>query len=949
MYVDAYYSKEDNEIWVVERINGKRKYVTYPVEYVTYYEDPNGEYKSIFGNNLSKFTTKSYKEYKKELKLLNNKTQYESDINPIFRVLEENYKGLHSPDLHVAFFDIEVDFNPSRGFAPVEDPFSPITAISVYLSWMDKNITLCLHPNTLSYNEAQVLLDGLEDTYIFEDEKELLETFLDVIEDSDIILGWNSTKFDIPYIVKRIELVLSKEHTRKMCLWDLLPRKRKFFQFKKEYTTYELYGRVHIDYLDLYKKHSMQELHTYRLDYVGEIEIGENKIPYEGTLDDLWKKDYRKFIEYNKQDVMILVKIEQKKKFISLANQLAHANTVTIPTTMGSVALIEQAIINEAHTQGLIVPNRKSTDDKINNIEELDNDDEDSSEAVAGAYVVDPKTGIHDWVGSVDINSLYPSTIRTFNMGPETLIAQLRPNITEEYLEKRVVEENISMTEALHDLFGTLEYQEVIKKTNTKLWIDFEQPEKESFELAAHEIYDLIFENDSGWCITANGTIFKTDKAAIIPKLLGDWYADRKVMQAKSKNLFKEADNTEDKIEKKKLKDEAEYWDVQQYLRKILLNSLYGALLNPYCRFFDKRIGQSVTLTGRCITKHMGSKINEILTGNYDHMGDAVIYGDTDSIYFSLDTAFKNNTDLINLYESFEINKDSMVELYDAVAEETNSSFNEFLKNNFNVNTEFAVIKAGREIVASKALFIKKKRYAALVYDKEGTRKDTGNKHGEIKAMGLDLKRSDTPKYVQQFLERILELVLTGGTEKEVIEEVKLFKTAFREKPAWEKGTPKKVNALTDYTNRYNQSRNPDELMDLQAQLLKVKTNKERDKIKKDMEKARRITVPGHVMASIEYNKLRKMNNDKYSMPIQDGQKIIVCKLTENPMQIKSVAYPIDETNLPEWFKKLPFDNDLMEETIVDKKVYNLLYVLGWDLSLADNSTTFGEFFSFDT
>lgn len=947
MYVDAYYSKEDNEIWVVERHNGKRHYVTYPVEYVTYYDDPNGRYKTIFGNRVSKFSTTSYKEYQKELKLLNNKTQYESDINPIFKVLEENYKGLPSPELHIAFFDIEVDFNPERGFAPVEDPFSPITAVSVYMSWIGKNITLCLYPNNLTRTEAEELLDGLEDTFIFDDEKELLETFLELIEDSDIILGWNSTKFDIPYIVRRIELVLSKEHTRKMCLWDLLPKKKHFTQFKKEYVTYELFGRVHVDYLDLYRKHSMQELHTYKLDYVGEIEIGENKIPYEGTLDDLWKKDYKKFVEYNKQDVMILVKIEKKKKFINLANQLAHTNTVLIPTTMGSVALIEQAIINEAHNQGLIVPNKKSTDDKINDVEiDEDDNDEDLGDAVAGAYVVDPKTGIHDWVGSVDINSLYPSTIRTFNMGPETLIAQLRPNLTEEHLKRKVAEENISMTAALHDLFGTLEYQEVIKRSDVKLWIDFEQPTQESFELTAKEIYDLIFDENSGWCITANGTIFKTDKPAIIPKLLGDWYADRKTIQGKSRDLAKAADAAETEEEKIKLKEESDYWDTQQYLRKILLNSLYGALLNPFCRFFDKRVGQSVTLTGRCITKHMSSKINEILTGDYNHTGDAIVYGDTDSSYFSIGYAISVNENLKELYKDFEITKESIVELYDSVAEEANASFNGFLTSDFNVNTDYAVIKAGREIVASKSLFIKKKRYAALVYDKEGIRKDKDNKPGEVKAMGLDLKRSDTPKYVQQFLENILELVLTGSTEKEVIEKIKKFKTEFREKPSWEKGTPKKVNALTDYTNKYNMSRNPEELMDLQSKLLRVKTKKEKNLIKKEIEKAKRVTIPGHVMASIEYNRLRKINNDNYSMPILDGSKIIVCKLRKNPMKINSVAYPIDENNLPQWFKTLPFDDDLMEETIVDKKVVNLLSVLGWNLSMADNSTTFNDLFT---
>ncbi len=380
---------------------------------------------------------------------------------------------------------------------------------------------------------------------------------------------------------------------------------------------------------------------------------------------------------------------------------------------------------------------------------------------------------------------------------------------------------------------------------------------------------------------------------------------------------------------------------------KILLNSLYGALLNPYMRFFDKRVGQSVTLTGRCITKHMSAKINEILTGEYDNLGDAITYGDTDSAYFSIDTALKNNENLRELYKDFELTKDSAIQLYDAVAEEANASFNEFLLTGFNVNPDFAVIKAGREIVAAKALFIKKKRYAALVYDEEGTRKDKGNSPGKIKAMGLDLKRSDTPKYVQQFLERILQDVLVGATEEEVIQNIKKFKEEFRNMPAWEKGTPKKVNSLTDYTNRYNNAGNPDELLELQSMLLRAKNEREKKKIEKDIERTKKVTIPGHVMASIEYNKLRKIHNDNFSVPIQDGAKIIVCKLKQNPMRINSVAYPIDEQhNLPKWFKELPFDDDLMEETIVDKKVENLLSVLGWDLSRAKNNTTFDDMFS---
>ena len=997
MYVDAYHNRETDEIWVIERVDGERRFVEYPVDYFTYYEDSYGDYKSIFGTSLKKVSAKTHKQFNKELKLLSGKTLFESDLNPIFVCLEEHYKGLPSPDLNVVFFDIEVGFDTERGFAPVEDPFSSITAISLYLNWVGKNITLCLYPETFTREQAEKELEGIEDTFIFDSEEELLKVFLDLIQDSDVLSGWNcldknsyvwledriknlgeleslgktkfsgnilayndsglkrknilttynniklnvsdehkipvyeiknkftrpnvlrkskqvlpvseiknkikegsnfaieiplgkntnneltyrnlllqnvewflyhpkfnilinnsaireeiwgrldenrkdyfkeydlkrlnqikwssnnlaeilevsdiinlielndtikvklfnskwieidldqkidrslfqllgfiftdgtwdkcsnrwsycnsdinlmnsynqilslpgfidedrrsdgclytvkypshpisllalmvydynlnkkinvellsqislnqfwgfvsglvdgdgsvtetgfgicdfkensenlqqlfiwngiyaisnsnyvsvpfhsnltydlslfhtkkskrysyrnprqllntptnkfgyyvndvsylvaitsieetdeyidmadimtenqhfecnglkvhnSTKFDIPYIVGRILLVLGEDYARDLCLWDLKPRKRTFTQFKKDYITYEIYGRVHLDYLDLYMKHSMQELHTYRLDYVGEIEVDENKVPYEGTLDQLYKEDYRKFIEYSKQDVMILVKLDAKKKFINLANQIAHTNTVLIPTTMGSVALVEQAIINEAHDLGLKVPNRKQTNDRLQeeSLPDGEDDDDTSGDAVAGAYVVDPKTGLHDWVGSVDINSLYPSTIRTLNMGPETLIGQLRPTLTEEHLERKVREEKMTKTEALHDMFGTLEYQEVIKRSDREITVEFDRPEKESFELTADEIYSLIFETDNGWCISANGTIFKTDQQGIIPHLLERWYHERQAMQKKSKDLFKLANGIEISSElSKKLK-----------------------------------------------------------------------------------------------------------------------------------------------------------------------------------------------------------------------------------------------------------------------------------------------------------------------------------------------------------------------------------------------------------
>jgi len=361
---------------------------------------------------------------------------------------------------------------------------------------------------------------------------------------------------------------------------------------------------------------------------------------------------------------------------------------------------------------------------------------------------------------------------------------------------------------------------------------------------------------------------------------------------------------------KNEIKNESDYWDLQQYIRKILLNSLYGSILNEYCLFFDKRIGQSVTLSGRMIIKFMGEKINELITGKADHSGDAIIYGDTDSIYFSLKTALDNNKNLIKIYENFDINKDTIIELYDLIAEEVNNSFTEYLKNKFNCREDFISMKAKRELIGTKGLFITKKRYAILLYDKEGIRIDNDRK---IKIMGLDLKRSDTPVFIQKFLENILLDVLEGKGREYVISKILEFKKKFNEIPSWEKGIPKRVNGLTEYSEKYNS--------------LKNLSSNEIKKIYKS------ITIPGHVMASINYNFLRNYYNDTKSLEITDGSKIIVCKLKENQFKMNSVAFPIDMDDVPDWFKKLPFDDLDMEKTALDKKIENLLDVLDWRLS----------------
>jgi DNA polymerase elongation subunit (family B) len=887
-YVDAFYDRGQDTINVVERDDkGKRHYREYNPRHIFYYEDPRGKFKSIYGKPLSRVTCKNIKELRKELAIHSNKKLYESDINPIYRMLEDNYLNQDAPKLNVAFFDIEVDFDPERGYASPEDAFMPITSIAVYMQWMETMVCLAIPPKTLSMEEAKKTIEGIDNVVLFEKESEMLDAFLDLIQDADVLSGWNSEGFDIPYTVNRITKTLSKEDTKRLCLWNQYPKKREYEKFGKTSVTYDLIGRVHVDSLELYRKYNYEERHTYRLDAIGELEIGETKTVYEGSLDSLYNNDFRTFIEYNIQDTALLDKLDKKLKFIDLANTVAHENTVLIQTTMGAVAVTEQGIINEAHRRGFIVPNRVRR--------------EPGSEPAAGAYVAYPKKGIHEWIGSVDLNSLYPSVIRALNMGPETIVGQLRQDGTKARIEGEMAKGK-SFANAWEGQFGSVEFDSVMEReVGRQITIDWEDSDK-SDTISAAQVYDLIYESNQPWMLSANGTIFTYEKEGIIPGLLKRWYKERKEMQAKMRDAIKAKNPIEE-----------EYWAKRQLVKKILLNSLYGAILNPGCRFFDNRIGQSTTLTGRQIVKHMSAKVNEIITGEYSHTGKSIVYGDTDSSYFSAYSTLKEEIDKGNI----PWDKDSVMTLYDQICDEANTTFPKFMAETFHCpKSRSDVIAAAREIVASKGLFITKKRYAVLYYDVEGKRVDTEGKPGKIKAMGLDLKRSDTPVVIQDFLSNVLEMVLAGKEQQEVLDYITEFRTEFKTRPGWEKGSPKRANKITEYGNKEK--------------------------------KQGKANMPGHVRASINWNTLKRMEDDKYSITITDGAKVIVCKVKDNPMGFTSVAYPVDELRLPEWFKKLPFNDAEMENSVIDEKLGNLIGVLEWDISSTKSDNNFNKLFDFD-
>ena len=892
-YVDAFFDRDSDIIRAVERRDGKRHYQEYQAKYTFYYEDQRGKYKSIFGDPLSRIVCKNTKDFRKELAINKDRKLFEKDINPIFQCLSENYLNQDAPKLNVAFWDIETDFDPERGFAPTDDPFMPITAITVHLQWLDALITVAMPPKGLPIEEATAMCkERWGDTCVLfpnseAGEGQMLGMFLDLIEDADIHSGWNSEGYDVPYTVNRIKRVLSSDDTRRFCLWGQKPKKREYEKFGKLSVTYDTIGRVHMDYLNLYRKYTYEERHTYRLDAIGELEVGENKTVYEGTLDQLYNNDFETFIEYNRQDVALLDKLDKKLRFIDLANEIAHENTVLLQTTAGAVVVTEQGIINEAHRRGMQVPNRTQ---------------HEGNTAAAGAYVAFPKKGVHEWVASMDLNSLYPSIIRAMNMDPATIIGQVRLDLTEARVHEDTTLKKKSFAGSWEGRFATEEYNAIMEqRKDVMLQLDLEDGQSEV--LSAAEVYKLVFDSHQPWMLSSNGTIFTTEHEGVIPGLLKRWYSERKDLQ----KMLKKSQAAENKAE-------IEYWDKRQLVKKINLNSLYGAILNPGCRFFDKRIGQSTTLSGRTIVQHMSAEVNKVITGTYDHVGAAMIYGDTDSCYFSAFPVLKDDINAGNI----PWDKDSIIKLYDQICEQANTTFPDFMMKAFHCpKSRSDVIAAAREIVAESGLFITKKRYAALVYDIEGYRTDKDGElgTGKVKAMGLDLKRSDTPVFMQDFLKDLLDMVLAKKDEKELLDAISEFRKLFKERPGFEKGSPKRANKIGHY------------------QRLEEKQGK--------------ANMPGHVRASINWNTLKRMNGDKYSQEIVDGMKVIVCKLKQNPLGYTSVAYPTDQLRIPEWFKELPFDGDAMEEVIIDNKLDNLIGVLDYDLESTKQKTTFNSLFDF--
>lgn len=761
MYIYALKQKDTVKVW--ERIDRNKRVVkSYDAPYYFFIKSENGEHTDIYGNKLEKIECDSYNDFKQNVEYYKSIGEdiYESDIKPEYKILSDIYYGEPSDvGLNFSFYDIEVDVDPSVGFSLIDDRIAPINAISLHNYWENKDYVILVPPDNLSKKEIEAELKKVEKEYpnvniiVKNNEKDLLKEFINLIENSDVVSGWNSAYFDDMYVYERAKILLGDTFANKLCFEGANPpRYKEVFDRKmnEKRKRLEIYGRNFIDYLEIFKKFEVSERRSYSLESVAEDMLPDmKKLSYDGTLYALYRNDFAHFVRYNIRDCEILRALEDKLGYMQLAIEFAHSSCALLKDVTGTIKLAECDIINYCHHVAKV-----RVEDK--KIQELSLDD---NSKFTGALVLPPQVGMHEWVASVDVASLYPSTMRTLNISPETLIGQFFDN--------------------------HLAFEEISDRTDKVLYFRFN--DGEIVDKPAHEWANFI--KDHGYVLSSYGTIFDQNRNGVIPSILTDWFSRRKLHKKLASDFKAKKDALEDKNsdEAKKYQFEYEKNNRLQYILKIRLNSMYGAFGNKMFRFFDIRIAESTTRSGQSALMHMVKKVAELIDGEYKYPSESAIYSDTDSCYFK--------THAKNLDEAIKIGK--------FVQKKVNESFPQFCIDAFFCKKEFSdKIACELDVISPRSIFITKKQYVMLLYYSDGAKCD------KLKLMGIQLKKTTMPKEVSEHLTKILRMILTEPDWRVGAEEIIRYRDFIIEEADLSLiGLPKGVKNVEKYTDEYNMNK----------------------------------------------------------------------------------------------------------------------------------------------
>ncbi len=677
MYQNIFYDRRVNKMHIWDDRFGYR---TFRYKKYAYVKNRAGTYVSLYGDKLKRI----HKWDKDQPEL------FESDVNPEIRVLVDNYMDSDevSEGHRTMIFDIEVEV--TDGFPDVRRANNKITSIAFNDSILDKYYCYVLDP--LSKLKTDVKRANGDIIVSFKDEYDLLNAFFKKYMEIQptILTGWNIEFFDISYLYNRATQIVSQSVANLLSPISQV-------HWSDFHNRYKIAGVNVLDYLALYKKYTFSQRPSYRLDAIGEYEVGEKKVEYEGTLNDLYENDLEKFVQYNLQDVKLVKKIDDKLNFIEIARGLAHLGHVPYEDVFMSSRYLEGAILVYLRKNNIVAPNKPK-----NKIKKGD-------KKFVGAYVQEPIKGKHNWVYDLDITSMYPSSIMSLNISPETKIGKIEGWNPEEFL----------------------------KKSNKKTY-SITQGEKLLGRFTEVELKNFLDSKNVG--VATNGVMYRTDKDGLLSALLRKWFDERVEYRKLSRKFHEEGD-----------KEKSDYFDRRQYLQKVLLNSLYGVLGLPVFRFYDVDNAEAVTYAGQSLIK-----FTKKIANNYynKELGDAknhCIYIDTDSVFYSaLPLVTKRYPDL-DIRNEDKMSK-AILQIANEVQDYLNMSYDYFAKKFCNLDKHRFDIK--QEVIAKSGLFVTKKRYGLKIIN------DNGKKVNKMMIKGLDTVRSSFPIAMRELLSKLLEDIL---------------------------------------------------------------------------------------------------------------------------------------------------------------------------------------------
>lgn len=690
----------------------------------------NSKFTALDGTNVDAIkldSMKEAKEFVEKYEEIENFTIY-GNTNYVAQFIAEEYPNEIKFDrARIRIHNIDIEVASDEGFPEPKDAKHPVISIALYDNVYDTYYVWGLG----DYDVSQCELRDIRVTYQkCSSEEVLLKQFIRFWHDEfscpDVVTGWNIRGFDIPYLVNRINRLMGEDEVKKLSPWGMIDEKMVTMR-KGQVQMFDIAGIAQLDYMDLFQKfgYSFGPQENYRLDTIANTVLGERKMDYSeyANLNNLYKDNHQKFIDYNIRDVWLVDRMEDKIAMITLCMTMAYKAGVNYSDTMGTTGIWDSLIHRYLMNQNIIVPP---------NTNKFKGDYE-------GGYVKDPQCGVHDWVCSFDVNSLYPNIIVQWNMSPETIL-------------KGHVEPGMNVDRMLSGYVNSR----------------------------------------SDASMAATGQYFDNSKQGFMPKIIEEMYDERvqikKKMLASKKEL--EACDKHNKQEVYRIERDIAHFENQQTAIKILLNSLYGAMGNKYFRYFTMEIAEGITITGQFIIKWAEKHVNAFLNKTLKTNKDYVIAIDTDSVYAGL-------ADLVNNVMP-DADNAKKVDFLDKVCQKIESDVLDVafkqLKDNCGAYKHRITMK--REGIANRGIWTAKKRYILNVWDNEGVR----YAKPKLKIMGIEAIKSSTPAPCREAFKNLFN-ILISGTEEETQKYIADFRNRFAALPAEDKAFPRGVSSVKDYTD----------------------------------------------------------------------------------------------------------------------------------------------------